>query len=108
MSDAHPWANEKQTELARFRFPYRELIVEEYAARFAHTIDRTSFSRYTQYRYQDHELDCWIEKLDELLHSPFELNRLRREHLGTSDLEFRLLSIGHCNESTGFLKWYSM
>ncbi len=105
MIDSRPLADESQVELAMFRFPHRELDVDEYAARFEHTIERTAFSEYTRYRYPDQELDRWIERLRQLLQSPSELDRLKRERLGTSVIEYRLLKIGLCNESTGFLTW---
>ena len=105
MIESRPMADEKQSALAMFRFPYRELEVEKYAARCAHTIDRSSFAKYLRYRYSEPALNRWIERLHALLESPVELDQLRRKHLGTSDLEYRLLSIGSCNESEGTLKW---
>ncbi|MFN7730488.1 MAG: biotin/lipoyl-containing protein [Pirellula sp.] len=105
MIESRPMADDRQTALAMFRFPYRELEAEEYAALCAHTIDPRSFTEYRRYRYSEPALDQWIERLHALLQSPVELDHLRRKNFRTSDLEYRLLSIGLCNEAEGTLKW---
>jgi len=103
--ESRPMADDRQTALAMFRFPYRELEAEKYAALCAHTIDPRSFTESRRYRYSEPALDQCIERLHTLLQSPVKLDHLRRKNFGTSDLEYRLLSIGLCNEAEGTLKW---
>jgi len=59
-------------------FPFQEVSPEEYVARHSHCIGCFSLHRYV---YRSPQLTQWIRRVGEILSSPEETDRCRRELL---------------------------
>ena len=77
---AEPW----REQAARSIFGSEEITAEEWVARYA---DGVGCSAFDQYRYSDAALQEKVFRIHQLLRSPGEVERCRRQFLTPEELE---------------------